>query len=51
MVNLNQFLAARGYTFFIAAMYVMAFGLLVAIGLCAWVSNSFRNNRCAHAGY
>ncbi|KAJ9530284.1 hypothetical protein QJQ45_023567, partial [Haematococcus lacustris] len=48
LVNLNQFLAARGYLFFLGLMYSMVVGLLVAIILSVWVGHMFKNNRFDH---
>jgi hypothetical protein len=48
LVNLNQFIAARGYTFFLGAIYLMFAGLLVAVGLSIWVAQQFQANRFDH---
>lgn len=48
LVNLNQFVAARGYTFFLGMLYVMVVGLLVAVALSIWVALQFQANRFDH---
>jgi hypothetical protein len=48
LVNLNQFLGARGYTFFLGMLYIMVFGLLVAVALSIWVALQFQANRFDH---
>jgi hypothetical protein len=48
LVNLSQFIAARGYTFFLGAIYLMFAGLLVAVGLSIWVAQQFQANRFDH---
>jgi hypothetical protein len=37
-------MAARGYTFFLACMYILATALTANLALCLWVANSFKNN-------
>lgn len=46
VINLSQFLEARGYVFYLVSMYTMTVGLALAILLCVWVSSSFRNSEC-----
>ncbi len=47
-IQLNYFMSVRGYTFFLICMYVLAVALFVNLGLCVWVSNSFKNNKFDH---
>jgi hypothetical protein len=44
-LQLNDFMSARGYSFFLACLYIMAAGLAMNVGLCIWVSKSFAENR------
>jgi hypothetical protein len=47
-LQLNAFLSARGYNFFLGCMYIMAAGLVLNVGLCIWVSKAFAENRFDH---
>ncbi|KAJ9529821.1 hypothetical protein QJQ45_022220 [Haematococcus lacustris] len=47
-ISLNYFMSARGYTFFLACMYSMAFCLWANLALCIWVSRSFQQNKFDH---
>ncbi|KAL6764390.1 hypothetical protein V8C86DRAFT_1586354 [Haematococcus lacustris] len=47
-IGLNQFLANRGYLFFIVALYIMAGALLFNVVLCVWVGYSFQANSFNH---
>ncbi len=47
-VSLNQFMTQRGYGFFIGCLYIMVVGLAMNVLLCAYVANSFKNNRFDH---
>ena len=47
-VQLNQFMSARGYTFFVTCLYIMIGGLVADIALCLYVGYAFKNNRFDH---
>ena len=47
-IQLNAFMSGRGYTFFVACLYIMAVALAVNVALCAWVSRSFQQNKFDH---
>ncbi len=47
-LQLNAFMEARGYTFFLVCLYVMIAGLALNVALCFWVSKSFANNSFGH---
>ncbi|KAJ9516689.1 hypothetical protein QJQ45_015158, partial [Haematococcus lacustris] len=47
-IGLNQFLANRGYLFFIVALYIMAGALLFNVVLCVWVGYSFQAKSFNH---
>jgi hypothetical protein len=44
-IQLNQFMTARGYSFFLACFYVLFIGLLVSVAVSIWVGISFQSNR------
>ncbi|KAG2445087.1 hypothetical protein HYH02_008954 [Chlamydomonas schloesseri] len=45
LINLNWFLADRGYMFFLVLFYIFVGLLLVNVGLSVWVAHQFSNNR------
>lgn len=47
-ISLTQFLSARGYTFFLALMYIMAVALVANVGLCWWVARSFSDGQFSY---
>ncbi|KAL6757143.1 hypothetical protein V8C86DRAFT_1716601 [Haematococcus lacustris] len=47
-LSLNYFMSARGYTFFLACMYILAVCLFANLALCIWVSHSFQQNKFDH---
>jgi hypothetical protein len=47
-ISLNQFMMERGYTFFLACLYLLVTLLLVNLALAVWVANSFKNNTFRH---
>ncbi|KXZ43615.1 hypothetical protein GPECTOR_85g345 [Gonium pectorale] len=47
-IQLNAFLSARGYSFFLALLYVFIGLLGVNLALSIWVANAFSNNRFEH---
>ncbi|KAG2430818.1 hypothetical protein HXX76_009794 [Chlamydomonas incerta] len=45
LINLNWFLAERGYMFFLVLFYIFVGLLLLNVGLSVWVAHQFSNNR------
>jgi hypothetical protein len=41
-VQLNDFMSARGYTFFIACLYLLMGGLVMSVAISVWVGHSFQ---------
>ncbi|KAJ9509395.1 hypothetical protein QJQ45_001848 [Haematococcus lacustris] len=44
-ISLNDFISARGTTFYLACFYLLVFGLLMSVVVSLWVGASFQNNR------
>ncbi|KAL6762968.1 hypothetical protein V8C86DRAFT_516034 [Haematococcus lacustris] len=44
-ISLNDFISARGNTFYLACFYLLVFGLLMSVVVSLWVGASFQNNR------
>jgi NADH:ubiquinone oxidoreductase subunit K len=47
-IQLNQFMSARGYMFFLICLYIFAAAVFTNLGLCVWVSRAFQNNKFDH---
>ena len=45
IIQLNAFMTGRGYSFFLAVLYILAIALGFNTGLCIWVSRSFQQNK------
>ncbi|KAL6754986.1 hypothetical protein V8C86DRAFT_270236 [Haematococcus lacustris] len=47
-IQLNYFMTARGYLFFLVCLYTMSGCLVTNLALCIWVSKSFQANKFDH---
>jgi hypothetical protein len=47
-IQLNYFMSVRGYTFFLACLYLFVVALFINLGLCIWVSRAFQSNKFDH---
>lgn len=48
VISLNDFMSARGFSFFLACLYTFVALLALTVGLCVWVAWSFKNKRFDH---
>jgi hypothetical protein len=44
-IQLNNFMMARGLTFFLACLYIFVVLLMFTLALCVWVAWSFKNQQ------
>jgi hypothetical protein len=47
-IQLNQFMSARGYSFFLGCFYALVIGVVISVVISAWVGWSFQANRFDH---